>query len=602
MAEARKTRTRRPSTSADSVTAYAKGVVGGSVVAGHLVRAACARHLRDLEDGPGRGLKWDREAAKRAVQFFPDVLKLGGGGFEGAPFVLSPWEQFIVGSLYGWKRKDGFRRFRTAYCEIGKGNGKSPLAGGIGLLMLVADGEPRAEVYAAATKKDQAMILFRDAVAMVDQSPMLSQALHKSGGGHNVWNLAYLKNGSWFRPISNDDAQSGPRPHCGLVDELHEHRDDTSLDMMRRGTKGRRQALIFIITNSGHDRQSVCWQQHHYCSQVVRGEVENDSVFAYICTLDPCAKHMRDGSQQPVDGCEDCDDPFRSEDCWPKANPNLGVSIQPEYLRELVREGRGMPSARNKALRLNFCMWTEAFSSWIDVDRWEACQVEFDPAVFAGREITQGLDLSARTDLTALGNVVAQDDGTFDAWVEFWTPEDTLREREERDVVPYAVWRQQGHIHATPGRAVDYGFVGKRLGELAAQYAVTGCAFDRYKIDFLIKDMNALGVESWIDKGDGKDGTGLRMVSFGQGFKDMDPAVDALEEAVLNGTLRIRRNPCLTWCSANAVLEVDAAESRKFTKAKSTGRIDGIVALAMAFALAKAKTPDEQSFWEKEAA
>jgi len=152
-------------------------------VAGPHVRAQCERHLRDLKDGKQRGLKWDVEKSNDAQGFYADVLKLNGGDFEGKPFELLPWQKFVVGSLFGWQGVDGYRRFRVAYVETAKGSGKSPLAAGIGMKGLVADNEPRAEIYSAATKKDQAMILFRDAVAMVDQSPELSKRLQKSGTG-----------------------------------------------------------------------------------------------------------------------------------------------------------------------------------------------------------------------------------------------------------------------------------------------------------------------------------------------------------------------------------------------------------------------------------
>src|SRR5690606_505464 len=185
----------------DPATAYARLVVSGQILAGPSVRACCQRHLTDLERGPERGLTWDIPAAQRAIGFFSDVLRLNGGEHEGQPFILEPSQAFIVGSLFGWKTTDGYRRFRVAFVEEGKGNGKSPLAAGRGRYMLTADGEQRAEVYAAATKKDQAMVLFRDAVAMVDQSPVLSQVVRKIGGV-TPWNLVYQRTHSFFRAIA----------------------------------------------------------------------------------------------------------------------------------------------------------------------------------------------------------------------------------------------------------------------------------------------------------------------------------------------------------------------------------------------------------------
>ena len=175
-----KSKTQPPATVCDdAATQYARGVVAGQRVAGPHVRAQCARHLKDIKEGGKRGLVWDIAASEKGQAFFADVLKLNGGNYEGKPFILLPWQQFVIGSIYGWQGSDGYRRFRSVYVETAKGSGKSPLAAGVGMKGLVADNEPRAEIYSAATKKDQAMILFRDAVAMVDQSPELKQRLQK---------------------------------------------------------------------------------------------------------------------------------------------------------------------------------------------------------------------------------------------------------------------------------------------------------------------------------------------------------------------------------------------------------------------------------------
>ena len=208
-----------PPTSADPVLAYAQDVTRGRIVAGPHVRNACARHLDDIKNGKKRGLYWDLDAALRFVNFARDVLRLAGGQFEGKPFILEPSQVFQAGSIFGWKRADGTRRFRRAFIETAKGSGKSPL---IGMYGLVADSEDSAEIYAAGKDKDQAMVLFRDAYSMMRQSPGLSSRLKQSGQPPSVWNIAFLERGSFFRPISKEGAASGPRPHFALCDELHE--------------------------------------------------------------------------------------------------------------------------------------------------------------------------------------------------------------------------------------------------------------------------------------------------------------------------------------------------------------------------------------------
>jgi len=260
-------------------------VAAGRIVAGPHVRDACARHLKDLKEGPKRGLVWEAESAKRFADFCRVVCCVQVGP-DWVPFILHPSQWFIAGSIFGWKRKaTGKRRFRTAYVEQGKGNGKSPLAAAIGHYLLVADGELSAEVYAAASKKDQAMILFRDAVTMWQNSPTLTKRLTPSGS-NPVWNLAHLDTGSFFRPISAESGQSGPRPHGALIDELHEHRDGEVLRMLKAGQKARQQPLTFIITNSGADRRSVCFDEHTYAVEVAAGTKEDDEYFGYVCGLD----------------------------------------------------------------------------------------------------------------------------------------------------------------------------------------------------------------------------------------------------------------------------------------------------------------------------
>lgn len=566
-------KTRSESSSADDpVTQYAQAVVDGKQIAGPHVRDICARHLRDIKDGRKRGLVWDVERALKAIRFYEKVLKLNGGDFEGLPFVLLSWQKFIVGSLFGWYGDDGYRRFRVAYVETAKGSGKSPLAAGVGMVGLVADDEARAEVYAAATKKDQAMILFRDAVAMNDQSPELSKRLVKSGTGEKAWNLAYPKNGSFFRPISSDDGQSGPRPHIALIDELHEHKTNTVVEMMRAGTKSRRQALIFMITNSGSNKLSPCWNYHEYGAKVARGELIDDSFFSYICSLD------------------EGDDPFESEACWPKSNPSLQEANLPgyKYLREQVTEARGMPSKESMVRRLNFCEWTGAESPWLSHEVWKRAQQDYDWRDLRGRRAVAGLDLSSTTDLTGLVFLVEPiTEGEPWKMVPFgWLPEIGLEEKAKKDSVPYVQWKAEGLLDTTPGRAISKRVILQKLSAMADFFEIIEVAYDRWRIEDLVSLADDEGI------------TLPPMKPFGQGYKDMSPAVEAFEEMLLNGTIVHPGHKLLTMCAGNAVIEQDGAENRKLSKEKATGRIDLMLAGVMAAGLVNSAAVEEKSFWE----
>lgn len=592
----------------DEPTAYALGVYHGAYSAGPHVRATCERHLKDLLHGHTRGLVWCPGRAERVLRFFRGILRLSGGEFDGAPFDPLPWQAFVLGSLFGWyKLEPGVadiprwwqetpaewrahtdqlttkeaaasvgratrfckRRFRRAYVETGKGSGKSPLAAGVGLYGLLADDEAQAEVYAAATKKDQAMILFRDAHSMVDQSPWLGARIKVSGKLPNVWNLFHSKSRSFFKPIASDTGKaaghSGPRPHVALIDELHEHPDGTIVEMLRAGFKGRWHPLILMITNSGASLESYCREQHTLSAQVAAGIVEDDGLFAYAAA------------------CEAGYDPFVEADPaarmreWTKANPSLGAVFGLSYLEEQVKEARGLPSKESLVKRLNFCIWTQAYNPWVSFELWARNAGEPLP-LEPSRPIYGGLDLSMKNDLTAY--VLTQETNTpegrrVSVHPRFWAPQSKVDD-DTTDRVPYKAWVKAGHLTPTPGDVIDYDFVADQLAQDISRYPHLRVYFDRYKIDLMRAALERRGIAlDWED-----EDCPLQM--HGQGFKDMSPAIDYAEDTLIQGQYLHGGNPVLGWCVANAVVVKDPAELRKFDKAKATGRIDGAVALVMA--------------------
>lgn len=611
MQTARK-RTPLTSSSTDRTRDYAEAVVSGEIVAGPHVRNACRRHLKDLEDADKRGLHFDHEAAKRAFDFFEQVLRLSEGQFEGRPFLLHPSQSFIIGSLFGWKRSDGTRRFRRAYIEQGKGNGKSPMAGGIGLYGMTADGEAGAQIYSAAAKRDQAAILFADAVKMVKQSPALAKRIEFSGGPGREYNMAHHKSGSFFRPVSRDTGKSGsgPRPYFVLADEVHEMPDGAILEMLERGFKFRRQPLLLMITNSGSDRNSVAWHEHEWAVRVAAGNREDnpdesiaflgepldDELFSFVCSMD------------------EGDDPLNDPSCWAKANPLLGVTITEEYLASVVAQAKNIPAKQNNILRLHFCVWTDSDVAWMSREVVEPLLADFDPLVeHKGKEVFCGLDLSQSRDLTALGCVVqtgdkeveARDkDGalrkvrkpTFDIWIEAWTPGDTMQERSERDKIPYPVWAQQGFIHAPPGENINYLHVAQTLVEYDRDYNVRMVAYDRYAFRRFEEDAKQLSLSlNFIEHPQGgtkkaKPTPEMEEASKREGKQAeglwFPGSLRLLEDAMLEGRVRFRRNPALISAIASAVVEKDKWDNAWLSKQKSTNKIDPIVAVVMAFGAA----------------
>lgn len=579
-------------------SAYARAVLDGDIVAGPHVRNACRRHFDDLLYGEERGLYFDSDAETRAFEFFESVLKLSEGQFEGKPFVLEPSQAFIIGSLFGWKMKDGTRRFRRAYIEQGKGNGKSPLCGGIGIFGLCADNEPGAQVYSAAAKKDQASILFRDAVNMVRSSPALSKRISFSGGIGREFNMAHHPSGSFFRPVSRDTGKSGsgPRPYFVLADEVHEMPDGAILEMLERGFKFRRQPLLVMITNSGSDRNSVAWQEREWAVRVAAGN-ETDNVDNSIAYL---GKPLDDASFSYVCALDDGDDPLNDPSCWIKANPLLGVTITEEYLAGVVAQAKNIPSKQNNILRLHFCVWTDSDVAWMSREVVEPLLADFDPADHKGKPVFLGLDLSQNRDITAMGCVVQTGEKkgkpTFDAWVEAWTPGDTIQQRQERDKLPYVVWADQGHIHAPPGENINYRHVAQTMVEYSQDYDVRMVGYDRYAYRRFEEDAKDVGL-------------GLNFVEHPQGgtkkgkpTEEMIRAAERagkhpeglwfpaslrlLEDAMLEGRVRFHRNPVLISAIMSAVTEKDKWDNAWLSKQRSTNKIDAIVALVMAFGVA----------------
>lgn len=597
------------SSTPDRATAYAEAVLGGSIVAGPHVRNSCQRHIDDLQRDD---IRYEPDAAARALRFFEEKLRLSEGQFENLAFKSEPAQDFIIGSIFGWKRLDGTRRFRRAYIEQGKGNGKSPLAGGIGLYGLMADGEAGAEIYSAGATKDQAGILFRDAVKMVDKSPDLDRRLKRSGSPGKEFNLAFLAKSSFFRPVSRETKKtgSGPRPHFALVDELHEHPDGGVIETLERGFKFRRQPLLLMITNSGSDRNSVCWVEHEHAVRVAAGnhdakdddahylgEVLDDTTFTYVCALDTG------------------DDPLEDPSCWIKANPLLGVTITDEYLAGVVAQAKAMPSKMNGILRLHFCRWTDAETAWMTRGVLEPALFDFDPTEHHGKQIWLGGDLSQNRDITALAAAVrtgeveveAERDGvvqkvrkpTFDAWVEAWTPGDTIKARALRDKQPYEVWVAAGHLHAPKGQSIRFDHVAQAVAEYDHDYDVRCLAYDRYAFRRGFEpECDKLGIkiefvehpQGGVKKGKPTEAMIKAAESAGREPEGlwMPASVRELEDAILEGRIRIRRNPVLISAMMSAVTDEDRWGNRWLAKERAVNKIDCAVALAMAIGAAAA--------------
>jgi phage terminase large subunit-like protein len=422
----------------------------------------------------------------------------------------------------------------------------SPLAAGVGLLGLLFDGLSSAEIYSAAVTQDQAGIIFKDAKRMVETSNDLRAEVEVLTN-----NLRAHGTNSIFRAVSAEHKSlDGKRVHMGLIDELHEHPHGLVVQKIRAGTKRDRNALIFEITNAGHDKTSVCWHHHDYSEKILTGVEENEAWFAYVCELD-------------------AGDSWKDPKVWPKANPGLGTILPREYLEEQVKEAKGMPSSENLVRRLNFCEWLEGATKWLDMEAWAKCGPQRQLELLSGKECFLALDLATTTDFAAEALFFPDEGEEFDLHVRFWLPEaaKTSAKRTERDRRNLIEWGAGGWIQFTPGNVTDYDFIEAQTKRDLSMFHVKALPFDRWNSTQLITHL----------KNDGAP-----VVEFGQGFASMSGPTKQFERLVKRGAIRHGNNPVLRWMAANTCVRTDSAENLKPDKEASAERIDGIVAAIMA--------------------
>jgi phage terminase large subunit-like protein len=538
---------------------YIEDVLNEKQVACHWVKAACARHLDDLKHGAERGLWFDIFAAERVLQFFEGFLKHSKGEWANKPLKLEPWQQFILWMLFGWKRLDGTRRFRTAYIEIARKNGKSTIGAGVGLYLLTADGEPGAEVYSAATKRDQAKITWLEAAKMARKSKVLSKRLDIFGDKNpksSACSISMPLTGSKFEPLGRDtDSMDGLNVHGAIIDELHAHKTRDTWDLLDTATGSRRQSLLFGVTTAGFDRQTLCWELNDYTQRVldnfnVADGHRDDSFFGIIYTLDK-------------------EDDWQDETCWVKANPNLGISKKLDDMRRKAKRAMSMPAALNSFLRLELNIWTQSETKWVPWDEWQQCGHAIDWNALAGRTCYSGLDLSSTLDITAHVLVFPPENDAqkYTVLCRFWIPEDNLHKRVHDDRVQYDAWLRAGWLSSTPGNVIDYDWIFEDIDNDAHDYDLKEVAFDRWGAARVVNTLQ---------------NKGLTMVEFGQGFASMSPPMRDLERLIRTHDIEHGNNPVLTWMADNLVAMEDPAGNIKPSKEKSREKIDGMVALIMA--------------------
>lgn len=491
---------------------------------------------------------YDKKKADKAVRFI-EQLRHTKGKWDNQRFWLLPWQEQLVRDIFGIVKADGNRQFRTAFVEICKKVGKSELAAAIALYLLYADNEPSAEVYGAAADRQQASIVFEVAKKMVERNSTLLEQSNLLGATKRIVNYG---NSGYYQVLSAEVGTKHGFSVSGLVfDEIHNQPNRELYDVLTKGSSDAREnPLHFIITTAGNDRNSIAYELHTKALDILEGRRVDPTFY-------PVVYGLKD------------DEDWEDEANWYKVNPSLGYTVDIERMRDAYREAKQNPAdeVTFKWLRLN--MWVNSTTAWIPDAIFMKGAEEIDLYALQGRDCYAGLDLSSTGDITALVLIFPPRD-TDEKYILlpfFWVPEETIPQRVKAASVPYDVWERQGYLLSTAGNVIHYDFIEKFINDLAEKYHIVEIAVDRWNATQMIQNL---------------EGDGFTMVPFGQGFASMSGPTKDFYRLLMEGQIIHGGNPILRWMAGNVVVDTDPAGNIKVTKARSTEKIDGIVAAIMA--------------------
>lgn len=536
--------------------AYARAVVAGEQPACKYSRQACERQLADLDRPVSDTWPWvfSDDCADRPCAFIELLPHIKGKwAREGRLIELEPWQSFVLTTVFGWVHHEtGLRRFREGYVEVPRKNAKSTLSSGLALYMLSADGEHGAEVYSAATTRDQARIVFDDAKAMAERTPELRTYLGVAIMQHSL-TVAHMA--SKFTPLAAEGSTlDGLNVHFAVIDELHAHKTRAVYDVIDTARGAREQSLLWNITTAGTDRSGICYERRTHVVKVLDGVIDDPSLFGIIYTID------------------DTDDPH-VETSWAKANPNWGKSVLREDMEAASRKAESMPSALNNFLTKRLNVWVNGDAAWMDMRAWERCaDTTLQLGDFEGEPCWIGLDLAQKRDFAA-ACFVFERDGCWHVFTRLYLNELAVQESGNAHL---SGWARQGYVQVTDGDITDFDVVADDLRSACARFDVQEIDFDpalsMYFAGKLIEE-------------------GLPMVEITQRALFFTPPLIQVENLVHEGKLRHEGNPVMTWMVSNLVVKVSKFnELRAPTKERPENKIDGPIAMLMALGRALALT------------
>lgn len=535
---------------------YARDVVAGRVDACDLVRFACERHLNDLKREQRKNFpyRFDREAGERICKF-AELMEHVKGIWKGQKITLQPWQCFSLAVPFGWKRKgDGFRRFREVYEEVPRKNAKSTLSAIIGNYMFSADEEGGAEVYSGATTEKQAWEVFGPARQMT--MSVNGYAAHY-GIEVNAKNMNIEESGSKFEPVIGNPGD-GASPHCAIVDEYHEHRTPDLYDTMVTGMGARTQPMLVIITTAGTNLAGPCYAKRNEAVQMLRGDIQNDELFAVIYTIDD-------------------EDDWEDFAVWKKANPNFGVSVFEDFLRSRHREAVNNANRQNIIRCKHLNQWLNADVAWMNMAAYRKC---FDPDLllesFEGEPCWIAVDLASKTDLAAM-EIIFERDGHIHRFGGYYLPSDTVRKPENTH---YQTWEYEGWLTVTPGAITDYSYIEDDLLDLRSRFEIQEVAYDPFQATQFATRMMA---------------EGFPMVEVGATVRNFSEPMKSVEAHILSGTWHHNGDPVMQWSMSNVVGHYDKKDNIFPNKERPENKIDPVVAHIMGMNRILSEREDEEA-------
>lgn len=519
---------------------YAKDVVSGKILACQWVKLACKRFLDDINS---QDYYFD-EKKYNTLTTFTGVLKHYSSGAAGNPFILEPWEDFIICNIFCLYRVDTRRRkYKTAHISVSRKNGKTTLAAALGLFALIADGEPAASVIMAANSREQAHIDFDAASAFARQLDPRKKSLKVLRN-----EIVFQKNNANLRVISADASTGdGLNPSMVILDELHEAADSKLFDVLRSGQGFREQPLMLSITTAGFRIGGFCNQYEDYCREVLMGQKVDETLFALLYTLD--------------DG-----DDWTDEGNFIKSNPNLGITVKRDWLSEQVNQAKNSPTLEVGVKTKNLNVWCSSSTTWIPEHYIRKSLMDVDLTEFKNKNnylVYLGFDLAAISDLTAV-SIMFVDPETEEYFFKTWyyLPKSALDGKYNSEL--YKMWSSKGFLTLTDSETTDYNYIQNQIVYLYETFDVQGVFFDSWNAQMLVNNLTNLG---------------LPMTAYSQSIGNFNKPTKEMERLVLSDKARFDNNPITRFCFDNVELKVDLNGNSKPVGDHNAKKIDGVISM-----------------------